>query len=422
MLSKVEDGIKDIKKGKVVIVVDDENRENEGDFIAAAEKITSKTINFMAKHGRGLVCVPLMPERLEELDIPTMVNNNTALHGTPMAIGVDAKKGTTTGISAFDRAKTIKALIDERTKSHDLARPGHIFPLRAVRGGVLRRAGHTEATIDLVRLAGLNPAGVLCEIMDSDGRMARLPKLKKIAKRFHLKIISIKDLIEYRRRNERLIERILETKLPTKYGEFRLILYEDTINKDHHIALVYGDVSDKENVLVRVHSQCLTGDVFHSLRCDCGDQIDTALKLITKHKQGVLVYMRQEGRGIGLVNKLKAYQLQDKGLDTVEANLALGFAADLRDYGIGAQILADLGLSSVRLLTNNPKKIIGLEGYGLKVTQQIPIVVAHRRNICYLKTKREKLGHLIPASIFKETDFCRQKKRVVKRKKRRRKL
>lgn len=417
MLSRIEDTIKDIKKGKVIIVVDDEKRENEGDFIAAAEKITPKTINFMAQYGRGLICVPLMPERLAELDIPTMVSDNTALHGTPMAISVDAKKGTSTGISAFDRAKTIKALLDKRTKPYDLARPGHIFPLRAVRGGVLRRAGHTEATIDLARLAGLYPAGVLCEIMDSDGRMARLPKLKKIAQRFNLKIITIKDLIEYRRRTERLIDRILETQLPTKYGKFRLILYEDAITKDHHIALVYGDVAGKENVLVRVHSQCLTGDVFHSLRCDCGDQIDAALRLIAKNKQGVLVYMRQEGRGIGLLNKLKAYQLQDKGLDTVEANLALGFDADLRDYGIGAQILADLGLSSVRLLTNNPKKIIGLEGYGLKVTQQIPVIVAHRRNISYLKTKREKLGHLIPSSVFKETNYRSRKKGSSRRKK-----
>lgn len=421
MLSRIEDAIKDFKKGKVVIVVDDEKRENEGDFIASAEKISPKTINFMAQHGRGLICVPLMPERLQELDIPTMVSDNTALHGTPMAIGVDTKKGTSTGISAFDRAKTIKALIDKRTNPYDLARPGHIFPLRAVRGGVLRRAGHTEATIDLARLAGLYPAGVLCEIMDSDGRMARFPKLKKIAQRFNLKIISIKDLIEYRRRTEKLIVRILETQLPTKYGEFRLILYEDTITKDHHVALVYGDVAEKENVLVRVHSQCLTGDVFHSLRCDCGDQVDAALRLIKKNKQGVLVYMRQEGRGIGLVNKLKAYQLQDKGLDTVEANLALGFEADLRDYGIGAQILADLGLSSVRLLTNNPKKIIGLEGYGLKVTEQIPVIVVHRRNISYLKTKRDKLGHLIPSSLFNETDYCGRKKRLATRKKIRRK-
>lgn len=414
MVSTIEACIDDIKKGKSVIVVDDENRENEGDFIAAAEKVTPRLINFMAKHGRGLICVPLTQQRLEELEIPIMVSNNTALHGTPFTVSVDAKNGTTTGISAYDRAITIKTLIDSKTKPKDLARPGHIFPLRSVKGGVLRRAGHTEASVDLVRLAGLYPAGVLCEIMDTDGRMARLPALKKLAKQFNLKIMTIKDLIKYRRRKEKLIERILETRLPTKYGEFRLILYEDTITKDHHIALVQGDVRGGKNILVRVHSQCLTGDVFHSLRCDCGDQMAAALKLIAKKKKGIFLYMRQEGRGIGLVNKLKAYTLQDKGLDTVEANLALGFPADLRDYGIGAQILVDLGLSSVRLLSNNPKKIVGLEGYGLKVTEQIPIFVAHKRNVHYLRTKREKLGHLIPESVFGDIEGFSQKKKRIK--------
>ena len=402
MLSSIEEAIKDIKKGKLVIVVDDENRENEGDFIGAAQKVSAKMVNFMAKYGRGLICAPLTPERLEALNIPIMVNENTSLHGTHFTVSVDYKKGTTTGISAYDRAKTIKALIDPKTRPEDLARPGHVFPLRAVNGGVLRRAGHTEASVDLARLAGLYPAGVLCEIMDSDGRMARLPKLKKLARQFGLKIISIKDLIAYRRKKERLIERILETDLPTKYGKFKLILYEDLVTQDHHIALVLGDVRGKKNVLVRVHSQCLTGDVFHSFRCDCGDQLDAALRLIAKNRSGVFVYMRQEGRGIGLVNKLKAYRLQDKGLDTVEANLALGFPPDLRDYGIGAQILVDLGLSSVKLLTNNPKKIIGLKGYGLKVTGQIPIFSVHKHNVGYLKTKRNKLGHLIPESVFAE--------------------
>ncbi|OPX18065.1 bifunctional 3,4-dihydroxy-2-butanone 4-phosphate synthase/GTP cyclohydrolase II [candidate division WOR-3 bacterium 4484_100] len=404
MLSSIEEAIKDIKKGKLVIVVDDENRENEGDFIGAAQKVSAKMVNFMAKYGRGLICAPLTPERLEALNIPIMVNENTSLHGTHFTVSVDYKKGTTTGISAYDRAKTIKALIDPKTRPEDLARPGHVFPLRAVNGGVLRRAGHTEASVDLARLAGLYPAGVLCEIMDSDGRMARLPKLKKLARQFGLKIISIKDLIAYRRKKERLIERILETDLPTKYGKFKLILYEDLVTQDHHIALVLGDVRGKKNVLVRVHSQCLTGDVFHSFRCDCGDQLDAALRLIAKNRSGVFVYMRQEGRGIGLVNKLKAYRLQDKGLDTVEANLALGFPPDLRDYGIGAQILVDLGLSSVKLLTNNPKKIIGLKGYGLKVTGQIPIFSVHKHNVGYLKTKRNKLGHLIPESVFAEAE------------------
>lgn len=415
MIATIEEGIADIKKGKPVIVVDDENRENEGDFIAAAAKVTPKLVNFMAKHGRGLICVPLIQQRLEELNIPIMVQNNTALHGTPFAISVDVKKGTTTGISAFDRALSIKALIKKDSRPADFARPGHIFPLRAVDGGVLRRAGHTEASVDLARLAGFYPAGVLCEIMDADGTMAQLPQLKKIAQRFHLKVITIKDLIEYRRRKERLIERVIETKLPTKYGEFRLILYEDTINRDHHVALVLGEVQNCRNILVRVHSQCLTGDVFHSLRCDCGDQMDAALKLIAREGKGVFLYMRQEGRGIGLVNKLRAYQLQDKGLDTVEANLALGFDADLRDYGIGAQILCDLGLSSVKLLTNNPKKIIGLEGYGLKVTKQIPVFVVHKKNIKYLKAKREKLGHLIPDFIFAQVNNRRYSRKKMKR-------
>jgi len=400
MIAQIEDALRDIKRGKPVIVVDDEHRENEGDFIIPAKKITPRLINFMAKHGRGLICAPLTQERLEQLKIPIMVQDNTALHGTPFTVSVDVKEGTTTGSSAYDRSLTIQALIYKKTKPSDLARPGHIFPLRAVKGGVLRRAGHTEAAVDLARLAGFYPAGVLCEIMDTDGTMARLPHLERIAKRFNLKIITIRDLIEYRRQTEKLIERILETKLPTKYAEFRLIMYEDTITRDHHLALVLGDVSNGKDILVRVHSQCLTGDVFHSLRCDCGDQMVAALKLIAKEKKGVFLYMRQEGRGIGLVNKLKAYKLQDEGLDTVDANQALGFDADLRDYGIGAQILCDLGLSSVRLLTNNPKKIIGLEGYGLKVTRQIPIFIIHKRNVMYLKTKREKLGHLIPESVI----------------------
>ncbi|MEO0184394.1 MAG: bifunctional 3,4-dihydroxy-2-butanone-4-phosphate synthase/GTP cyclohydrolase II [candidate division WOR-3 bacterium] len=405
MFNTIEEAIREIKKGRPIIVVDDENRENEGDFIAAAEKITPKLINFMAKYGRGLICVALTGDRLEHLEIPIMVNNNTARFQTPFAISVDAKKGTTTGISAFDRARTIKALVNKNTQPEDLARPGHIFPLRAMDGGVLRRAGHTEASVDLSRLAGLYPGGVLCEIMDSDGRMAKLPKLRTFAKKFRLAIITIKDLIEYRRRSEKLVQRILETDFPTKYGNFRLILFEDRISNEHHIALVHGDVAGKSNVMVRVHSQCLTGDVFHSLRCDCGEQLDRALTMIIKNKLGVFLYMRQEGRGIGLVNKLKAYRLQDHGFDTVEANIKLGFAPDLRDYGIGAQILADLGLSTVRLLTNNPKKIIGLEGYGLKVVEQIPIFAPNKCNIKYLRTKKKKLGHLIPDTIIKGSNF-----------------
>ena len=411
MLAGIEDAIKDVKKGKPLIVVDDESRENEGDFIVAAEKITPRLINFMARHGRGLICATLLPERLEELKIPIMVDEITALHGTQFTVSVDAKKGTTTGSSAFDRARTVKALVEKKTKPGDLARPGHIFPLRAVAGGVLRRAGHTEASVDLARIAGFSPAGVLCEIMDDNGRMARLPALKKIARRFRLKIISIQDLIEYRQKKEKLVARVLETDLPTKYGEFCLILYEDRITHDHHIALVLGDVKGRDDVLVRVHSQCLTGDVFRSLRCDCGDQMEQAVKLIAKHKRGVFLYMRQEGRGIGLLNKLRAYSLQDRGLDTVEANLALGFPADLRDYGIGAQILVDLGLSSIVLLTNNPKKIVGLEGYGLTITKQLPIYAVHSRNLKYLKAKRYKLGHLIPDSVLEGEKLTRRKKR-----------
>jgi 3,4-dihydroxy 2-butanone 4-phosphate synthase/GTP cyclohydrolase II len=365
----------------------------------------------MAQQGRGLICATLLGERLKALDIPIMVDEITALHGTQFTVSVDAKKGTTTGSSAFDRAKTVKVLIDKKTKPSDLARPGHIFPLRAVGGGVLRRAGHTEASVDLARIAGFSPAGVLCEIMDDDGRMARLPALKRIARRFRLKIISIQDLIEYRQKKEQLVERVLEVNLPTKYGEFCLLLYEDKISGDHHIALVLGDVKGKKNVMVRVHSQCLTGDVFRSLRCDCGDQMEQALKLIAKHKRGVFLYMRQEGRGIGLLNKLRAYNLQDSGLDTVEANLALGFPADLRDYGIGAQILVDLGLSSIVLLTNNPKKIVGLQGYGLTVSKQKSIYAVQSRNVKYLKTKRHKLGHLIPDSVLLGEKVTNRKKR-----------
>ncbi|MEO0098691.1 MAG: bifunctional 3,4-dihydroxy-2-butanone-4-phosphate synthase/GTP cyclohydrolase II [candidate division WOR-3 bacterium] len=395
IFSKIEDALEDVKKGRVIIVVDDESRENEGDLIVAAERITPQKINFMTKYGRGLICCALNEDRLEELKLPPIFGENTARFGTPFAIPVDAREGTTTGSSAYDRAKTVKALIDPKTKPEDLLRPGHIFPLRAVKGGVLRRAGHTEAAVDLARLAGFYPAGVLCEILAEDGQMAKLKDLIRLAQRFRLKIITIRDLIEYRKKKEKLVREILQTPLPTAFGEFQLHLYEDTIENYHHLALVKGEVRGKKDVLVRVHSQCLTGDVFSSLRCDCGDQLKIALKMIEKEGRGVLLYMRQEGRGLGLLAKLKSYTLQDKGYDTVDSAKALGFDPDIRDYGIGAQILVDLGLSTIRLITNNPRKVIGLEGFGLKVTKRIPLwTKPTKENINYLIAKRNRLGHL----------------------------
>lgn len=392
----IEEAIDEIRQGRIVIVVDDEDRENEGDLVMAAEKATPEAINFMAREGRGLICVPVIGERLNELQLGMMVTDNTAKHGTSYTVSIDARHGTTTGISAHDRARTILAVVDPATKPEDLARPGHVFPLRAATGGVLRRAGHTEATVDLARLAGLYPAGVLCEIMDDDGTMARVSSLLKMATRQGLKIVTVKDLIEYRRRKEKLIERVVTTNLPTAYGTFKLIVYESVLDAYHHLALVRGEVAGKEDVLVRVHSQCLTGDVFGSFRCDCGPQLAEALRMIEREGEGVFVYMRQEGRSLGLLNKLKAYQLQDRGLDTVEANYVLGLEADPRDYGIGAQILVDLGLSTIRLLTNNPRKIVGLEGYGLRVTERVPIEVGQTKaNIDYLRAKKLKLGHLL---------------------------
>ena len=396
LFNSIESVIADLRKGKMVIVVDDADRENEGDLVMAAQFVTPAAVNFMAKHGRGLVCVPTTSERLQQLGIERMVKQNREVFRTDFQVSVDAAHGISSGISAADRAKTICVMASPTAVPDDLVQPGHVFPLRAKSGGVLQRAGHTEAAVDLVVLAGARPIGVICEIMNDDGTMARLPALLKFGKKHRLKICTIADLIEYRRTREKLVEQIEVVKLPTDYGDFELHLYRSKIDGQHHLALVRGDISGHKNVLVRVHSECLTGDVFGSRRCDCGPQLHQAMKQVAEAGRGVILYMRQEGRGIGLAPKIKAYKLQEEGLDTVEANAKLGYGMDLREYGLGAQILVDLGLKTIRLLTNNPKKVVGLKGYGLKIVQQVPIKIkSNPHNEGYLKTKREKLGHLL---------------------------
>ena len=397
MFATIPEAIAEIAAGHMLIVVDDEDRENEGDFVMAAEKVTPEAVNFMAKHGRGLICLPMTGDRLDALRIPPMAQLNTSAQGTAFHVSIGAKGKITTGISAADRAVTVLTAIDPTTRPEDISMPGHVFPLRARAGGVLERAGHTEAAVDLARLAGLTPAGVICEIMNPDGTMARRPELEQVATEHGLKMVTVAELIRYRRRNEHLVEPVATVHLPTKFGDFTAHAYTSSVDGSTHVALVVGDVRGKENVLVRVHSECLTGDVFHSLRCDCGDQLDEAMRLVQEQGEGVVLYIvGHEGRGIGLANKLKAYELQETGHDTVEANEALGFAPDLRDYGIGAQILVDLGLTSMRLLTNNPTKVVGLEGYGLSVTEQVPLEVGvTSHNIGYLRTKREKMAHTL---------------------------
>jgi 3,4-dihydroxy 2-butanone 4-phosphate synthase / GTP cyclohydrolase II len=396
----IDEAVEEVRQGRVLLVVDDEDRENEGDLVMAADKATPEAVNFMATHGRGLICMPMTGERLDELKLGMMVAENTAPMGTAFTVTVDARRGVTTGTSAYDRAVTIRTLVDPHMRAEDLTVPGHIFPLRAKDGGVLRRAGHTEAAVDLARMAGCYPAGVICEVLDEAGAMARLPQLRELARRFGLKMITIKDLIEYRTRKEKLVRRIAGTRMPTDFGEFTAIAYEATVYDRVHLALVMGDVAGDTPILVRMHSECLTGDVFHSLRCDCGSQLLKAMVAIKEEGRGVIVYLRQEGRGIGLHNKIRAYELQEQGLDTVEANQALGFKADLRDYGIGAQILVDLGLKNLRLLTNNPTKRAGLEGYGLAVVERVPLEVPpNPENRKYLSTKRDKLGHMLTSDL-----------------------